>query len=307
MISVIIPAHNAARTLERAVSSILTQDVPADVEILIVENGSTDDTLSLAYTLAEKSNHIRVLQSPPGVSEARNLGIEQAKGDMIGWIDADDMYAPGALHALWLAHQMLDVQFVKGNLTHIFSDRTRIWRPRISTFFRPLLFDFEPAYSDFVGTVTGLYRADWLKSVSEPFPVGVHTAEDRVFVWKTLLSARRFAHIDKVVYHYDRTSETSVLSKKDGKHFDLFRAYRSIHNTADFKHHPNVHLKFWSQFISLMHYNYKEPGRLSPAGKVRWISECRQAMKLAKEDGVIDLLGKTMPKQRKRFFKTIGV
>ena len=90
MISFIIPAHNAAAYLERAVKSIVSH-VERDVfEILIVENGSTDNTSDIAKELAVSYGSVKLLHSPKGVSNARNYGIENASGEWIAFVDADD-------------------------------------------------------------------------------------------------------------------------------------------------------------------------------------------------------------------------
>ena len=93
-ISVIVPAYNAGAFLERCADSVLSQsEVPW--ELLIVENGSTDDTAAVAERLARRDSRIRLLHSEKGVSNARNLGIEQAAFEFITFLDADDRLAPG--------------------------------------------------------------------------------------------------------------------------------------------------------------------------------------------------------------------
>lgn len=101
--SVIIPAYNSAATLARAVESILAQSWPAH-EIIVIDDGSTDDTLQVARGFADR---VRVLhQSNAGVSIARNRGAEAATGDWLAFLDADDWYYPDRLkwHAEWIAH-----------------------------------------------------------------------------------------------------------------------------------------------------------------------------------------------------------
>lgn len=94
MLSVIIPAYNAEKTIEKAVQSAV-REIP-DGEILIVENGSTDGTVKTAQALAERFGQIRILHSPKGVSAARNAGLEAAKGEWVLFLDADDIFAEGS-------------------------------------------------------------------------------------------------------------------------------------------------------------------------------------------------------------------
>jgi len=93
MISVIIPTFNRAKLLTEAVRSVLEQkDCPEEIEIIVVDDGSTDDT---AETLAALPGNIRYLRREhSGVSAARNLGIAQSRGEWIAFLDSDDLWLP---------------------------------------------------------------------------------------------------------------------------------------------------------------------------------------------------------------------
>jgi len=98
MISIIIPTFNRAKLLLEAVHSVLDQkDVPEDVEIIVVDDGSTDNTREALAALAGKIAYIR--QEHSGVSKARNLGICRSAGEWIAFLDSDDLWLPDKLHA----------------------------------------------------------------------------------------------------------------------------------------------------------------------------------------------------------------
>lgn len=89
-VSIIVPVHNAADTLTVCVESILAQTY-SDLEVILVENHSTDDSYRLCQELQKKDQRIKVIRSEKkGVSAARNAGIQQAGGAYIGFCDADD-------------------------------------------------------------------------------------------------------------------------------------------------------------------------------------------------------------------------
>ena len=84
--SIIIPAYNAENSIQKSIDSILNQTYN-NYEIIVVNDGSTDNTINLI----EKNSKIKIInQKNLGVSSARNTGIENAKGDFIAFIDADD-------------------------------------------------------------------------------------------------------------------------------------------------------------------------------------------------------------------------
>jgi len=93
-ISVIIPTHNRAHCLPRALNSVLAQSHPAD-EIIVIDDGSTDNTRAL---IAQDYPQVRYLyQDNAGVSAARNHGIRHARGDWIALLDSDDEWLPQKL------------------------------------------------------------------------------------------------------------------------------------------------------------------------------------------------------------------
>lgn len=122
-VTIIIPAYNAVDFLERAVKSALAQDFVK--EIIIVEDGSQDDTYQLALHLEEKYNLVQVQTHEnrvnKGLAATRNRGLEFATGDWIQVLDADDELMPGKI-----ASQLRIVQpnstFVVGNSLDIYAD-----------------------------------------------------------------------------------------------------------------------------------------------------------------------------------------
>jgi len=96
-VSVIIPVYNAAEFVSRAVSSALQQ--PEVLEVVLVEDGSPDNSLAVCRELAHGDTRVRVLRHPGGANRgagaSRNLGITSAAGNLLAFLDADDYYLPG--------------------------------------------------------------------------------------------------------------------------------------------------------------------------------------------------------------------
>lgn len=99
-LSVIIPAFNAVEYIERCLCSVVAQD-DVSLEVIVVDDGSRDETAALIDKLAEADPRITLLQSAnSGPAAARNLGIEAAAGDFITFVDADDEVLPGAFSSM---------------------------------------------------------------------------------------------------------------------------------------------------------------------------------------------------------------
>ena len=102
LLSIIIPAYNAEHYLGECLDSCLNQDIPRDeYEIIVVNDGSSDNTLEVAWKWAEKYNNIKVLtQENQGPSIARNIAIDAAEGELIMFIDSDDYIVENCLRGL---------------------------------------------------------------------------------------------------------------------------------------------------------------------------------------------------------------
>jgi hypothetical protein len=95
--SVVIPCHRAAATIAMAVRSVLTQ-TEADLELIVVDDGSPDDSAALAVAAADGDKRLLLLRQPnAGVAAARNAGIARARGALIAFLDADDRWEETAL------------------------------------------------------------------------------------------------------------------------------------------------------------------------------------------------------------------
>jgi glycosyltransferase involved in cell wall biosynthesis len=116
-ISVIIAAFNAGHFIDRAISSVQKQTV-RDLEIIVVDDASTDNTYYVVQNFAKKDRRIKIIRltSNTGPSGARNIGIAAAKGEWIAVLDADDAFALGRLERLIAVGHSTGVDIVVDNL-----------------------------------------------------------------------------------------------------------------------------------------------------------------------------------------------
>ena len=119
LISIIVPIYNIKEYLERCVDSILAQTYE-NIEVLLVDDGSTDGTSLLVDKLGKKDNRIRVFHKENGgSSSARNLGIREAKGSYLGFIDSDDYIEPYMFEKLYEAMQRTGMPIAQGSREEI--------------------------------------------------------------------------------------------------------------------------------------------------------------------------------------------
>lgn len=116
MISVITPVYNGARFIESCLQCVIDQNCPG-VEHIVIDGGSSDATPAILMAYAERHRHIRwISEKDRGQSDAMNKGISLAKGDIIGVLNVDDFYEPGALQRVAeLFQTLLEPSLLVGN------------------------------------------------------------------------------------------------------------------------------------------------------------------------------------------------
>jgi GT2 family glycosyltransferase len=99
--SIVIPCRNGSATLAGQLEALLAQDHAADVEIIVADNGSTDETAELVHRFIERDDRIRLVDAGgrPGINHARNVGIRSSRGIAVLLCDADDVVLPGWIEA----------------------------------------------------------------------------------------------------------------------------------------------------------------------------------------------------------------
>lgn len=137
-ISIIVPVYNTEKYIEKCIESILNQK-EKNFELLLIDDGSKDRSGRICDIYAEKDRRIKVIHKPNGgVSSARNLGLDNAKGEMIFFIDSDDTVGPDYLKELEILEdedfvqsgvRILENDYLKSVMTHedIFKDYNRFW------------------------------------------------------------------------------------------------------------------------------------------------------------------------------------
>ena len=175
LVSVIIPAFNAATTIKHTIQSVLAQTYPY-FEILVIDDGSSDGTSDVVKKLLAGDGRIKLLkQENQGVAAARNFGIRYARGDYIAPLDADDLWFPEKLEKqVAVMHEgpstvglvyTWSIQIIDDKRSHTF---TKGWEEEGSVFLPLLLGNFlsnasTPLISRECFDHTGVYNMDFLK------------------------------------------------------------------------------------------------------------------------------------------------
>lgn len=127
MVSVIIPVYKAEQYFEQSVNSVLTQDY-TDIEVILIDDQSPDKCPMMCDAFAEKDSRVRVIhQENRGVSVARNVGLDIARGEYIMFVDSDDALPPGAISTFVKLAEEYNPSLVVGDYDDI--DVPKNWKP----------------------------------------------------------------------------------------------------------------------------------------------------------------------------------
>lgn len=203
VVSVIIPAYNAATVLERCVRSVINQTYQK-LEVILVNDGSKDDTDKIADALAAEDHRIHVIHKPNGgVSAARNDALQMVRGEWITFVDADDYLEPDFLEIL-LSGDKADL-IVGGYHTvgehEIASAVYRTATARASKEIKTILEDYLTDMT-FLCPWGKLFRTSLVQSLNLDFHTDMRVGEDVVFVWNYVMHISSLAIKSGQGYNY---------------------------------------------------------------------------------------------------------
>ena len=203
LISVIIPAYNVERYLDDCLKSVTCQTYD-NLEIIIVDDGSTDGTASICDKWAEKDSRIIVFHNPnDGLSIARNKGLEVAKGQYISFIDSDDYFEPDAIESLYETAKFNDADLVVAQGRKVTETGELIEQGGNDGTQKAISEeDFWKRYSDnlyYIVIWSKLYKASLFENIR--FPVGVIN-EDVEVSRLTAAAAENIVSLNKCIYNY---------------------------------------------------------------------------------------------------------
>lgn len=208
-VSVIVPAYNAAETLEAAVRSALAQ-TDSDLEVVIVDDASTDSTFAVASSLSGADGRVRVLRNTKnsGASASRNRAIESSTGDWIALLDADDAWLPDRLARLLAASGDADLvcdDLLIGQEANATAANGRQWSflswinlsikaPRRVTTVLFVRHD--------LGLLKPLIRRSFLNRQGVRYDPSLRVAEDFYFYFDLLSAGARWIQLPEAYYVY---------------------------------------------------------------------------------------------------------
>ena len=240
-ISIIIPVYNVEHYVEKCVSSVTNQSY-ANLEILLINDGSTDRSLAICEALAKNDSRINVIHKEnSGVSDTRNMGIDAASGTLISFVDSDDIIAPDMIETLYSALKEggCDIStcgvlnFKEGHQPDFLNANSDTKILSADNALAQMLYQREIVN----GPVAKLFKKKLFSNIR--FPKGVVVGEDLDINYQIFSQAKRVAASPSPKYYYLQRAGSAMHSKFSASRMHGLVVAKKIYNDAK-THHPDI-------------------------------------------------------------------
>lgn len=226
-ISVIIPIYNSEKVLKACLNSVIHQSF-IDFEVLLINDGSIDDSGNICDDYAKRDNRIKVFHKENGgVSSARNIGIGNARGEWVTFIDSDDIVEEDFLKNFVITrYTEFSLQGMKTyGKNKAFNFKFVTSEIDIKQFFKT--YTLHPFFS---GPTSKLFKLDIINNLK--FDESISFGEDSIFVLSYLKHIKNISLVDKQGYIYNNLENS--LSNKKRSYIEMQNLYLTIRNEMEF-------------------------------------------------------------------------
>ena len=298
-VSVIVPVYNCAQYLDRCITSLMNQKL-SDFEVLLIDDGSTDNSGSMIDDFAKKFSNVRTFHKQNGgVASARNVGLLNASGDFITFVDSDDYVSSEYLSTMYYCYEKSNADLVVSNI-QIGNDCTTKEKTGIYTKIETM----RKLYTrkSFMGyLVNKFFKRSIITEKKISFDERSHFCEDLLFCTEYCLNIHKSFYIDKILYHYCLNEGSVTKSAFTEKRFSVLETYKKILSLTAELNDPEVYKRananYYIHCIILKQLLYK--GNLSNSA---WMNQINKELTLRKK---FFLCRYTPWKERVRFLRTV--
>lgn len=227
IVSIIVPVYNAEKYLVACLNSVLSQSYQ-NIEILIINDGSTDQSGRICEQFAKKDKRIRLFHKKNGgVSSARNLGLEQAGGDYITFVDADDFIHREYVRILIQDINDFQADIVQCGFFERYSDGTGLRKTKSRSYRKILDNQFNYCKNGDIGFAGGkLFRKESLDGIK--FDEEISMSEDALFMAHVMKKRKVIYYEKKILYLYRIHLNSSMQLASETSNFTALKARKLI-------------------------------------------------------------------------------
>ncbi len=253
-ISIVTPSYNQGHFLMEALESVRLQNYP-EIEHLVLDGGSSDDTLALLEKLEGDRgwNHVKWQSgSDDGQSDALNQGFQMATGDIVGWLNSDDRYRPGCFDAVVKAfEENPDIDVLYGDYTLI-DQGGSIYKVRREIEFNPFILLYHRVL--YIATTATFFRRRVFEE-GNLLVKDLHYAMDYEFFLRLVAAGYRFQRISHVLADFRVHPESKSCRMEKTQSLEKQEIMQRFSPIGDFAHSPKLRhilfrvLQFWAGIL----------------------------------------------------------
>jgi len=242
-VSVIVPVYNMEKYLPKCLDSLVNQTLE-EIEIIVIDNNSTDSSLKILETYAKKHKNIVVLKNNVlGIGRTRNMGLEVSKGEFLAFLDSDDFIELNAYERMYSEAKKYNLDILISNYYKFYENRIDREIIVYDHFDRTCIKDMpELVFRLEYGPANKLFKRSMVINNNISFEESLKY-EDMPFVAKSILKANSIGHIEEAYLNY-RIRSGSETKTVDEKCFDILKILKIVNNyyfKNDFK---NMELEY---------------------------------------------------------------
>ncbi|MDB8558403.1 glycosyltransferase [Turicibacter sanguinis] len=284
-ISIIVPIYNCEKYLDVTIISILNQTLK-DYEVILVNDGSTDNSLEIANKYQGLDSRIKVLsQANQGVSSARNYGLSIASGEYIGFIDGDDYVEPEMYMTLYNTAQKYNLDLVISNFEQELEGKKIVEILNIKSNYtlkkKEILNEVLPKFleDERLNTVcTKIFKKEIIDMYKIEFPLKVPLGEDRIFNINFLSNIDTLMYINYCGYHYREVEGSATRNIREKDYFSrALDVYKETIPIIFYKYFEDDYIdemrtkKFINSVVSYTHIYTKPTKEMSFIKRYRYM------------------------------------
>lgn len=253
-VSVIVPVYNSEQFLQKCLESLVNQTLK-EIEVICINDGSTDNSLNILENYASKDNRIKIITtSNKGQSAARNIGIKKATGEYVGFVDADDWIDLNFFETLYNSTNHI-VEVACGNILGHYPDKTH----EIIKYKKQIVYVEKNEKIEIAGIPqhnyiwNKIYKTETLKNLNINFEEGRYY-EDVIWSIQALDKLSNLVTVPNTFYHYNKkNSNSTTTALQTNKHItDGIYARTKIYKYAEEQGIKlNIHSKIYINLFGI--------------------------------------------------------
>ncbi len=287
-VSIIVPVYNVEKYLKIAVESAINQTYK-NIEILLIDDGSTDDSGKICDEFQKKDERVIVFHTTNGgLSIARNVGLDNAIGDYVMFLDSDDFFETDAVEKLYNEIVDKNADFVIGNYTNTTEDGVK-WDNPVFSYekFGEFKLLIEDSFNSFFvmnsGVWNKIFNRSFIEKLKLRFEKGL-PAEDAIFTTYCFIKSENVWYTPKLVYNYRIRNSGSISSNCSAKYFDgINKAYKIIYENFRDNNRLKYYRYFYAKSMNYMINNFIDSQILTKDEQIKILEDMMWFYKLSHE------------------------